>query len=171
MVFRDGISGWFCDPPPAFYTRAVFDFLDIRDELERSLEPLELFCAGESLVWTLAQLENGDNPPLELGQAIVVICNLGLQSALAAYYLQAEGYAATSLEGGIARLRKQRENHFVMDLLAFSNALEVVLQQAPRVRQFSYQAGKLEVRGMISWLELQELLNLPEFTEATQNKI
>ncbi len=136
----------------------VLRYLDIRDELERSLEPLELFVAGQSMVWTLAQLENGDNPPLEPKQAIVVICNLGLQSKLAAYYLQAEGYAATSLAGGIARLRKERENHFVLDLLAFPHALEVALQQARAVRQFSYQAGKLEVRGMISRLELEALL-------------
>lgn len=137
---------------------SVLRYLDIRDELERSLEPLELFFQGENVVWTLAQLEDGDNPPLVPKQAIVVICNLGLQSKLAAYYLQAEGYAATSLEGGIARLRKEYENHFVVDLLSFSTALENTLQQARGIRQFSYHAQKLEVWGMISWLELEALL-------------
>jgi rhodanese-related sulfurtransferase len=141
----------------------VLHYLDIRDELERTLEPLELFVTGQSMVWTLAQLEEGHHPPLEPKQAVLVVCNLGLQSTLAAYYLQAEGYAATSLEGGIARLRKERENHFVVSLEGFSTALEVTLLEAKLhqtrgIRQFTYGAATLEVWGMISRLELEGLL-------------
>lgn len=131
-------------------------YLDLRDELERTLEPLSLYLNGEVWPWTLERIENGDVPGA--ARALILVCPLGEQSKLGAYYLQADGLSATSLEGGVLKLRRELEQVYRLELESLPAALERKLVGSPRVRQFRFAEGLLEVWGMISGEELAVLL-------------
>jgi rhodanese-related sulfurtransferase len=78
--------------------------IDIRDDLERTLKPLEALGHAplEALHISLAELEDG-NP--ELPQSpLVVVCTNGRRSEYAAALLEALGVGQVYvLEGGIGR--------------------------------------------------------------------
>ncbi len=133
-------------------------YLDLRDELERTLEPLGLYVKGEVWPWTLEQLERGD--VARLARALILVCSFGEQSKLGAYFLQADGLSATSLEGGVLKLRRELEHVYRLELPEVSTSLERKLLDSPRVRQFRFSGGWLEVWGMISGEELLGLLEL-----------
>ena len=133
-------------------------YLDLRDELERTLEPLGLYMTGEVWPWTLERIENGDVP--HSPRALILVCPYGEQSKLGAYFLQADGLNATSLEGGVLKLRRELEHVYRLELKEWTKALERKLLDAPRVRQFRFSEGWLEVWGMISGEELANLLGL-----------
>ena len=133
-------------------------YLDLRDELERTLEPLSLYLAGEVWPWTLEQIERGDVP--RSPRALILVCPVGEQSKLGAYFLQADGLNASSLEGGVLKLRREQEKLHRLELESLSAALERKLLASPRVRQFRFADGLLEVWGMISGEELRKLLEL-----------
>lgn len=131
-------------------------YLDLRDELERTLEPLGFYVTGEVWPWTLERIENGDVP--RTARALILVCPHGEQSKLGAYFLQADGLSATSLEGGVLKLRREQERFYRLEQAEWTTALERKLLDAPRVRQFRFSEGWLEVWGMIAGEELANLL-------------
>ncbi len=130
-------------------------YLDLRDELERTLEPLSPYVQGEVWPWTLEQIERGEVP--QVARALILVCLFGEQSKLGAYFLQADGLKASSLEGGVLKLRRELERVHRLELGQLTAALERKLLDCARVRQFRFAEGLLEVWGMISGEELRDL--------------
>ena len=133
-------------------------YLDLRDELERTLEPLNLYLSGEVWPWTFEKIEKGQVPSHT--RAYILVCPYGEQSKLGAYFLQADGLSASSLEGGVLKLRCELEHFHRLELKELSTAFERKLLDCPRVRQFKFFENLLEVWGMISGEELASLLEL-----------
>jgi rhodanese-related sulfurtransferase len=133
-------------------------YLDLRDELERTLEPLLLYLSGEVWPWTLEQIEKGEVPAPT--RAYILVCPYGEQSKLGAYFLQADGLNATSLEGGVLRLRREKEKVYRLEQAELPTILERKLLDSRLVRQFKFSENLLEVWGMISEEELVNLLEL-----------
>jgi len=133
-------------------------YLDLRDELERALEPLSLYLSGEVWPWTLERIEKGEVPGV--ARTLILVCPFGEQSKLGAYFLQADGLSATSLQGGVLGLRRELEQVYRLELKELTGAFERKLLDSPRVRQFRFAEGLLEVWGMISGEELAVLLEL-----------
>ena len=134
-------------------------YLDLRDELERALEPLNIYLSGEVWPWTFEQIKKGEVPAHT--RAYILVCPHGEQSKLGAYFLQADGLNATSLEGGTLKLRRELERFHRLEQVELTASLERKLLDCPRVRQFKISENLLEVWGMVSGEELEDLLEMP----------
>ncbi|GGJ25647.1 rhodanese-like domain-containing protein [Deinococcus roseus] len=126
--------------------------LDLRDELEQEAEPLALYFDGfESTAVQLQALEKG-HYSLSKDRSYLVVCEVGQKSKLAVMYLQADGFAAEHLEGGILDLRKATEQEFI---LPYSDALLDSLSRHPKVRFVARDGEQLVVRGSLSVEEVE----------------
>ncbi len=89
------------DAQEAYERRGEFTFLDVREWYEWEAGTVE--GAVHIPIRTLAE-RVGDVPK---EQAIVVVCQVGQRSALAADYLNQIGYEAQNLDGGLEAWQAQ----------------------------------------------------------------
>ena len=76
--------------------------VDIRPQELRWKEPLEAFVSNEILVSSLEKIEKGGHG---ITGRVVVVCEIGVRSRVAAMYLLADGVDASHLPGGVKRLK------------------------------------------------------------------
>ncbi|MBB6097054.1 rhodanese-related sulfurtransferase [Deinobacterium chartae] len=131
--------------------------LDLRDDLEREAEPATLYFDTPTLPVSLEAIERGDPLPLDRARPVLVVCAAGLQSKLAALYLEADGYRARSLEGGLMRLRSS-ETRLRLEGV---RSVPAGLPRHPWVRMLRFEDGVLEVWGRLSEAELLGMLETP----------
>lgn len=77
--------------------------VDIRPQELRWAEPIERWLPNPVVVSSLDRIEKGQHG---LSGRVVVVCEFGTRSRLAAMYLQADGLEATSLHGGVLALKR-----------------------------------------------------------------
>lgn len=83
--------------------------IDLRSPELRFQEPLERLSALPSRAVSLAQIEEGVHGlSPDLGP-LLVICERGVRSGLAARFLRADGLDATAYPGGVPALRRESE--------------------------------------------------------------
>lgn len=75
--------------------------VDIRPQELRFRHPLERKLPNPVVVSTLDKIEKGQHG---LSGRVVVVCEVGLRSRVAAMYLRADGLDADHLEGGVRGL-------------------------------------------------------------------
>lgn len=81
--------------------------IDLRPAELRVREPLERLTSLPIVAVTLEAIENGTHGlHPELGP-LVVICERGVRSGLAARYLQADGLEASAYPGGVPALQRE----------------------------------------------------------------
>lgn len=81
--------------------------IDLRVQELRVREPLSALSDLPALAVTLDAIEDGTHGlSPDLGP-LVVICERGVRSGLAARYLQSDGLEATAYPGGIPALRRE----------------------------------------------------------------
>lgn len=80
--------------------------VDLRPQELRFREPLERLISNEVKVLTLDDIERGEHGLRGDPREVVVICERGLRSSLAAKYLQADGVPAGHYPGGVPALRR-----------------------------------------------------------------
>jgi rhodanese-related sulfurtransferase len=87
------------DPRAVFDHRDDYQLLDVREPYEWDAGHIE-----ESIHLPLAQvMSGGEQGRLDQSRPVVVVCRTGNRSELAALMLQARGYEAHNLEGGVER--------------------------------------------------------------------
>lgn len=80
--------------------------VDLRVQELRFHEPLERLVPNEVKVLTLGDIEVGRHGLSGEPREVVVICERGIRSSLAAKYLQADGVRAGHYPGGVPALRR-----------------------------------------------------------------
>ena len=82
--------------------------IDLRPPELRFQEPLERLSARPIVPVTLAQIEEGNHGlTADLGP-LLVICERGVRSGLAARFLRADGLDATAYPGGVPALKREQ---------------------------------------------------------------
>jgi len=76
--------------------------VDLRPQELRWADPLDRWFGRPAVVTTLERIERGDHG---LGGRLLIVCEIGQRSRLAAMYLRADGVEATSLPGGVRGLK------------------------------------------------------------------
>ncbi|WP_110885188.1 rhodanese-like domain-containing protein [Deinococcus yavapaiensis] len=76
--------------------------VDIRPQELRWKDPLETLIPNEILVSSLEKIEKGGHG---ITGRVVVVCEIGVRSRVAAMYLLADGVEATHLPGGVKGLK------------------------------------------------------------------
>lgn len=84
--------------------------VDIRPQELRFREPLEKLIPNPVVVSSLERIEKKEHGlnSQTLGGAVVVVCEVGLRSNVAAMYLRADGVEATHLPGGVRALKQSK---------------------------------------------------------------
>lgn len=81
--------------------------VDLRPAELRFAEPLEKWTNLPIRPVTLASIENGNHGlSADLGP-LLVICERGVRSGLAARYLRSDGFDAVAYSGGVPALRRE----------------------------------------------------------------
>jgi len=80
--------------------------IDLRPEPLRAAEPLSALLPNPSRAVTLAQIEEGEHGLSADDGPLIVICERGVRSTLAARFLRADGLEAAALPGGVPALRR-----------------------------------------------------------------
>ncbi|WP_034384418.1 rhodanese-like domain-containing protein [Deinococcus sp. YIM 77859] len=80
--------------------------IDLRPAELRCREPLEEWLTLPVLALTLEAIENGTHGLRPEAGPLVVICERGVRSGLAAQYLRADGLEAWAYPGGVPALRR-----------------------------------------------------------------
>lgn len=80
--------------------------IDLRPDALRQAEPLSALTPNPSRVVTLAQIEEGEHGLTPADSPLVVICERGVRSTLAARFLRADGLEAVAFPGGVPALRQ-----------------------------------------------------------------
>ena len=80
--------------------------IDLRPDALREAEPLSALTPNPSRAVTLAQIEEGEHGLSAADGPLVVICERGVRSTLAARFLRADGLEAAAFPGGVPVLRR-----------------------------------------------------------------
>ncbi|RTR29454.1 rhodanese-like domain-containing protein [Deinococcus radiophilus] len=81
--------------------------LDLRPQELRFADPLERILPSYPVtVLTLQAIEHGEYQPADLAGPVVVVCERGVRSPLAAQLLQADGVDAQAYPGGVPALKR-----------------------------------------------------------------
>ena len=89
-------------------TEGVALLIDLRPEDLRLREPLEALIPLPVRAVSLDQIEEGTHGLKPDFGPLLVICERGVRSGLAARYLQADGLEARAYPGGVPALRRAR---------------------------------------------------------------
>ncbi|PNY82646.1 rhodanese-like domain-containing protein [Deinococcus koreensis] len=81
--------------------------IDLRPPELRFQEPLERLTRLPIRTLTLAQIEEGTHGLQPADGPLVVICERGVRSGLAARFLRADGLDATAYPGGVPALKRE----------------------------------------------------------------
>ena len=81
--------------------------VDIRPQELRWREPLERWLPNPVIESSLERIEKKEHG---LRGRVVVVCEIGLRSNVAAMYLRADGLDAEHLQGGVRALKKLQSN-------------------------------------------------------------
>lgn len=80
-------------------------WIDLRPAALREAEPLSALIANSSRALSLTQIEEGQHGLSAADGKVVVICERGIRSTLAARFLRSDGVDARAYLGGIPALR------------------------------------------------------------------
>ncbi|ANE43790.1 rhodanese-like domain-containing protein [Deinococcus puniceus] len=78
--------------------------IDLRSEALRATQPLGNYVNNPVLAVTLEAIEEGQHSLATVPGPLLVICERGVRSGLAARYLRADGLDAGHVAGGVAGL-------------------------------------------------------------------
>ncbi|UQN06237.1 rhodanese-like domain-containing protein [Deinococcus sp. QL22] len=78
--------------------------IDLRSEALRAAQPLGEYVNNSVLAVTLEAIEEGTHSLATVPGPLLVICERGVRSGLAARYLRADGLDAGHVVGGLAAL-------------------------------------------------------------------
>lgn len=78
--------------------------IDLRPEALRAAQPLGQYVNNPVLAVTLEAIEEGHHSLATVPGPLLVICERGVRSGLAARYLRADGLDAEHVPGGVAAL-------------------------------------------------------------------
>lgn len=133
--------------------------IDLRDEIEQLAEPLSNYLQHDVLTWSLLAIEQGNLPPIQHSQKVMLVCEYGHQSQLACMYLHADGYGQVQhLAGGIRTLR-QMEKRFSC-VAPITESRLATLHKHSGIRQIRSSAQGLEIVGTVAQHTLAELLGI-----------
>lgn len=79
--------------------------IDIRPQELRWKDPLERLIPNEIVVSSIEKIEKGEHG---ITGRVVVVCEIGVRSRVAAMYLLADGVDASHLPGGVKGLTMRR---------------------------------------------------------------
>lgn len=82
--------------------------IDLRPPDLRAAEPLDGVLPLPVVAVTLDEIEAGSARVAALPGPVVVVCERGVRSTLAASYLRADGVDATAYPGGVPALLRER---------------------------------------------------------------
>lgn len=82
--------------------------LDLRPPELRFAQPLEKLTARPVLAVSLQQIEDGEHGLTAETGPLLVICERGVRSGLAAKYLRADGLEAQAYPGGVPALLREK---------------------------------------------------------------
>ncbi|WP_245896051.1 rhodanese-like domain-containing protein [Deinococcus irradiatisoli] len=80
--------------------------VDLRAETLRGAEPLSALLPNPSRAVSLAEIEEGQHGLTPADGPLILICERGVRSTLAARFLRADGLEATAFPGGVPALKK-----------------------------------------------------------------
>ncbi|GAA4007537.1 rhodanese-like domain-containing protein [Deinococcus rubellus] len=80
--------------------------IDLRPGALQRAEPLSSLIPNPSRAVTLAQIEEGEHGLSAADGPLVVLCERGVRSTLAARFLRADGLEAVAFPGGVPALRR-----------------------------------------------------------------
>ncbi|GGO18395.1 hypothetical protein GCM10008949_01580 [Deinococcus humi] len=83
--------------------------VDLRPPELRLAQPLELLTTLPVVAVALDQIEDGAHGLTPQAGPLLVICERGVRSGLAAKYLRADGLDASAYPGGVPALLRERE--------------------------------------------------------------
>ncbi|MBZ9749422.1 rhodanese-like domain-containing protein [Deinococcus sp. HMF7604] len=86
-----------------------FTLIDLRPEALRQAEPLEALTLQLVLAVSLEAIEAGTHGLTPAHGPLLVVCERGVRSGLAAEYLRADGLDARAHPGGVPALRAQQD--------------------------------------------------------------
>lgn len=78
--------------------------IDLRPDALRAAQPLQQYVKNPVLAVTLEAIEKGTHSLATVPGPLLVICERGVRSGLAARYLRADGLNAEHVVGGVAAL-------------------------------------------------------------------